>query len=468
MSSNKQTKAGSLKDRIAQFNNPDSSPLVPKSAFGYGAPTKPESSQIRGKGLIGNRIPSYNAKNIAAEMIVGAPKKVENRGLYGNRIPALAKPDSTSKLPAEAHAISEGNEGGEETRHSALQGDVSTPPAQEVVEEKTLVLLASSDGDARKVLKDALPQGSCRGAAISPGSPDTSQEAAVTGERSIDRLDDSGRDGPVRLRMSDQVQQSSGISQSEAETKDHMPANESTSHSAVSMSLGPRANAAFEREQPCEPAPQINDSAAETVPNHETVCVGPKGDASGLMATNSDVQNQNLGSALLESQRPIIETREVERIDHPSSVDTKQESTSEAGSGDVPDPDQPADGGKGESHMASKHSDVTAQDQALPEQSLAAYSEPNPTDLDPTTKEPGNGQQDPTVSDFHAQFARAKTGKYRSTIHDADLTPLAVLISVGASLRLASSGTSGSYDIHKPAVSIGKAGMAAYNGQPGQ
>lgn len=85
-------KVGSLKDRIAKFNTPNSAPILPQQSFGFGArPRIP--SQGNQQGLIGNRIPSYNAKNSINPEIPGLKRSnVESRELYGNRIPSLSKP----------------------------------------------------------------------------------------------------------------------------------------------------------------------------------------------------------------------------------------------------------------------------------------------------------------------------------------------------------------------------------------
>ncbi|ODN97252.1 hypothetical protein L198_03815 [Cryptococcus wingfieldii CBS 7118] len=73
--------SGSLRDRIAKFNNPDAPPPVPKKY------TPPAPVQ---RGLIGNRIPSLDPKT--AGILGKAPEKrvVENKGLIGNRIPSLS------------------------------------------------------------------------------------------------------------------------------------------------------------------------------------------------------------------------------------------------------------------------------------------------------------------------------------------------------------------------------------------
>ena len=105
--SSDQKKIGSLKDRIARFDNPDAEPVVPRNAFGYGGSARKESGSTTGRGLIGNRIPSYNARNVPPELFVAGKKPIENRGLYGNRISGVSDhersvsstyPSSTVKL----------------------------------------------------------------------------------------------------------------------------------------------------------------------------------------------------------------------------------------------------------------------------------------------------------------------------------------------------------------------------------
>jgi hypothetical protein len=88
--SSDQKKIGSLKDRIARFDNPDAEPVVPRTSFGYGGPARKEPGNNPGKGLIGNRIPSYNARNVPPELFVAGKKTIENRGLYGNRISGVS------------------------------------------------------------------------------------------------------------------------------------------------------------------------------------------------------------------------------------------------------------------------------------------------------------------------------------------------------------------------------------------
>ena len=73
--------SGSLKDRIAQFNNPSATPLIPNNP--YGVPGG--AGSVGGRGLVGNRLPSLDPKT--AGMIGGQRRISENKGLIGNRIP---------------------------------------------------------------------------------------------------------------------------------------------------------------------------------------------------------------------------------------------------------------------------------------------------------------------------------------------------------------------------------------------
>ncbi|WWC89056.1 uncharacterized protein L201_003974 [Kwoniella dendrophila CBS 6074] len=91
--------SGSLKDRIAKFNNSSAPPPIPKSQF----QSKQQPSISRG-GLVGNRIPSLDPKT--AGMInsgggghpVGNRRISENRGLIGNRIPSMGSSSSNTYL----------------------------------------------------------------------------------------------------------------------------------------------------------------------------------------------------------------------------------------------------------------------------------------------------------------------------------------------------------------------------------
>ncbi|KAL7418577.1 hypothetical protein Q5752_007035 [Cryptotrichosporon argae] len=83
--------SGSLKDRIALFNNPGSAPPVPAHPFGSAGPAPAGSSHARG-GLIGNRIPSLGARGADYVVVSGAgARKAESRGLIGNRIPSVGR-----------------------------------------------------------------------------------------------------------------------------------------------------------------------------------------------------------------------------------------------------------------------------------------------------------------------------------------------------------------------------------------
>ena len=96
--------SGSLKDRIAKFNNPSATPLVPTHAFGTAGPTMPSSASQRG--LIGNRIPSLDPKT--AGMVgnsQGQRKVSDNKGLFGNRVPSSSSSPGLVPAPAPASAV---------------------------------------------------------------------------------------------------------------------------------------------------------------------------------------------------------------------------------------------------------------------------------------------------------------------------------------------------------------------------
>ncbi|GFZ46817.1 hypothetical protein JCM24511_04037 [Saitozyma sp. JCM 24511] len=79
--------SGSLKDRIAKFNNPSAAPLVPTHPFGTSGPPTSSASHIRG-GLIGNRLPTLDPRT--AGVIGGFRRTSENRGMIGKRIPSAS------------------------------------------------------------------------------------------------------------------------------------------------------------------------------------------------------------------------------------------------------------------------------------------------------------------------------------------------------------------------------------------
>ena len=122
--------SGSLRDRIARFENPSAAPLVPTHAFGTAGPTQPSSS-VR-SGLIGNRLPSLDPKT--AGMVGGARKVSENRGLIGNRIPSgvgnaqkAASSGGRSASPAGSVDSSTAS-GALGSAHSPVTSRASSPP----------------------------------------------------------------------------------------------------------------------------------------------------------------------------------------------------------------------------------------------------------------------------------------------------------------------------------------------------
>lgn len=78
--------SGTLKDRIAKFNNPSAAPLLPTHPFGTAGPGQSGAGAGK-KGLYGNRIPSLDPKS-AGHVPLPGRKVSENRGLIGNRIPS--------------------------------------------------------------------------------------------------------------------------------------------------------------------------------------------------------------------------------------------------------------------------------------------------------------------------------------------------------------------------------------------
>ena len=80
------TVSGSLQDRIAKFNNPAASPLVPTRPFGQAGPAH-STAPVGRSGLIGNRLPTIDPKT--AGMVGGQRRSSENKGLIGNRIPSM-------------------------------------------------------------------------------------------------------------------------------------------------------------------------------------------------------------------------------------------------------------------------------------------------------------------------------------------------------------------------------------------
>ncbi|KAE8539234.1 hypothetical protein D1P53_004332 [Cryptococcus gattii VGV] len=72
--------SGSLRDRIAKFNNPSAPPPVPKQHV----PSAPVS-----RGMVGNRIPSLDRKSAGILGVTPDKRVPESRGMIGNRIPSV-------------------------------------------------------------------------------------------------------------------------------------------------------------------------------------------------------------------------------------------------------------------------------------------------------------------------------------------------------------------------------------------
>lgn len=73
--------SGSLRDRIAKFNNPSAPPPVPKQHV----PSAPVS-----RGMVGNRIPSLDRKSAGILGVTPDKRVPESKGMIGNRIPSVA------------------------------------------------------------------------------------------------------------------------------------------------------------------------------------------------------------------------------------------------------------------------------------------------------------------------------------------------------------------------------------------
>lgn len=72
--------SGSLRDRIAKFNNPSAPPPVPKQHV----PSAPVS-----RGMVGNRIPSLDRKSAGILGVTPDKRVPESKGMIGNRIPSV-------------------------------------------------------------------------------------------------------------------------------------------------------------------------------------------------------------------------------------------------------------------------------------------------------------------------------------------------------------------------------------------
>ncbi|ORX35679.1 hypothetical protein BD324DRAFT_631111 [Kockovaella imperatae] len=107
--------SGSLKDRIAKFNNPSAAPLVPNHPFGQ-AGSRNVSGSTTGGGMIGNRLPALDPKT-AGIVSSGQRRTKEDRGIIGNRIPSFGR--DTSSMPEPKSAGARSSDGAPSTGHRA-------------------------------------------------------------------------------------------------------------------------------------------------------------------------------------------------------------------------------------------------------------------------------------------------------------------------------------------------------------
>ena len=398
MSSSQQTRVGSLRDRIAKFNNPDSTPLVPQSAFGYGAPIKSDSSQLQDRGLIGNRIPSYNAKNIAPDVIAGSRKKVENRGLYGNRIPALTKPDGLTTPGKEPLPLSDG-ELSESQKHGAAPNSSDQGNDKQVLQQvgnQEISDEARRDGGIKAPAMGTLLQRSdtderdSRTVGGSEGIPVAKSQAS---ERQRKVQDDTGR--------SDEVKRSSASAcRTMASTPDRSP---ELSHSILAQS-GQLENCA-------NPSHTTSFSTSglsvESMPLPESDRAGPCITMNVASNTGLQLRSQDYGTIPLQPHAVRI--------------------NSEVKPSDIPLPDmQCGDSMPKGMELASSESGRASQSEELAivstPTSLRVGNSSDDQGLDAASgsvilraaelQTGGDArQEDPAVSDFHRQFTTAKTGE---------------------------------------------------------
>ncbi|OCF30699.1 hypothetical protein I316_07663 [Kwoniella heveanensis BCC8398] len=189
--------SGSIKDRIAKFNNPSAPPPIPKQHFAKGLGAG-NSQGIQSRGLVGNRIPSLDPKT--AGMINtgggGARRISENRGLIGNRIPSMGSQGHVNPVTGQLTGTSTGG--------NSASGGTGTPPGS-----STPAPGAKPGGAA--VARSASPAGSIDSSVVSgtvesstspitsrSSSPPTSPGASAGGipqnllSATLPQLDDSG------------------------------------------------------------------------------------------------------------------------------------------------------------------------------------------------------------------------------------------------------------------------------------
>ncbi|WVQ99680.1 hypothetical protein IAU59_006819 [Kwoniella sp. CBS 9459] len=104
--------SGSIKDRIAKFNNPSAPPPIPKQHFAKGLGAG-NSQEIQRRGLVGNRIPSLDPKTAGMINTGGGSRRIsENRGLIGNRIPSMGSQGNVNPVTGQLTGTSTGGNSG--------------------------------------------------------------------------------------------------------------------------------------------------------------------------------------------------------------------------------------------------------------------------------------------------------------------------------------------------------------------
>lgn len=401
MSSNSQAKIGSLKDRIAKFNNPDSTPLVPQSAFGYGAPPKADPSQVQGKGLIGNRIPSYNAKNIAPEVILGTRKKVENRGLYGNRIPAFAKSDGPLASSVERpRSPRDGQLGirrdpGQSSASGEDAGDLYGVGGTAVpdVGNEVPVSVPTTAGQQAGTLQDGL---------IHPPDGNSSVEST-----SYDRPESPS--APAQLEVDESAEQSMEASGPASGTREESPAGGVDSDGSLNGGQPSQTISCGQEELADlrDPAKAIRRASREMEPAHASTIeevVSPE------IASRAETITD-----LMESSIPDSPAADADMIS--LSLATHYTTGSDNAAADsLP---------TGISVATAVLQSAPGLDHALvspvPNLALTESGQSTPAEVVPILaplplEEQGDVQEDSTMADFHNQFTHAKSGESASCL----------------------------------------------------
>jgi hypothetical protein len=401
MSSNSQAKIGSLKDRIAKFNNPDSTPLVPQSAFGYGAPPKADPSQVQGKGLIGNRIPSYNAKNIAPEVIVGTRKKVENRGLYGNRIPAFAKSDGS--LASSVERPRSPRDGRLEIRRDPGQSSASGEDAGDLhgvggtavpdVGNEVPVSVPTTAGQQAGTLQDDL---------IHPPDGNSSVESTP-----YDRPESPS--APAQLKVDESAEQSMEASGLASGTREESPAGGLDSDDSLNGGQRSQTISCGQEELADlrDPAKAIRRASREMEPAHASTIeevVSPE------IANRAETITD-----LLESSIPDSPAADADMIS-PSLATHYTSGSDEAAADSLPTGISVATAVL-QSAPGLDHALVSpVSNLALTESGQSTPAEVVPILAPLPLEEQGDVQEDSTMADFHNQFTHAKSGESASCL----------------------------------------------------